>query len=202
MTDDKFTSPDSEDDLEATSSDETEATSGDPQGDLLADDDLVDPGSYEIAADETEAEELEDADQTVDDTPDKGDPADVVIDDESQLSAAESVAAAARSSRPVRKKASTEVAATSDAAPAKKGRPTPKRDAKRATVVKKERTTPAAFVGQSVGELKKVIWPSGEQLGNYFIVVLVFVLFIIAYVGLLDFGFGWSILKLFGAKPK
>lgn len=60
------------------------------------------------------------------------------------------------------------------------------------------RTTPAGFVNQSVGELRKVIWPTGEQLANYFAVVLVFVLFMVAFVGLLDFGFGWLLLRLFG----
>ena len=33
-----------------------------------------------------------------------------------------------------------------------------------------------------MGELKKVVWPTGEQTGQYFVVVLVFVLFIMAVV--------------------
>lgn len=60
------------------------------------------------------------------------------------------------------------------------------------------RTTPALFVNQSVGELRKVIWPTAQQLRQYFMVVLLFVLFIVAYVGLLDGLFGWTMLKLFG----
>lgn len=60
------------------------------------------------------------------------------------------------------------------------------------------RTTPGMFVNQSVGELRKVIWPTADQLRQYFVVVLLFVLFIVAYVGLLDAGFGWLMLKLFG----
>ena len=60
------------------------------------------------------------------------------------------------------------------------------------------RTTPAAFVGQSVDELRKVIWPTGSQLSQYFLVVLVFVLFIVAYVGVLDPVFGWVLLQAFG----
>ncbi|GAA1374393.1 preprotein translocase subunit SecE [Luteococcus sanguinis] len=67
-----------------------------------------------------------------------------------------------------------------------------------AAVADHGRTTPIGFVNQAIGELRKVIWPTGEQLGNYFAVVLVFVLFMIAFVGLLDFGFGWLLLKLFG----
>lgn len=69
--------------------------------------------------------------------------------------------------------------------------------AKRDQVVKRERTTPIKFVKQSVGELRKVVYPTGQQLVNYFIVVLVFVLFVIAYVSLLDLGFGAAIFRIF-----
>jgi preprotein translocase subunit SecE len=74
-----------------------------------------------------------------------------------------------------------------------KGAPTNKRD----QPVKRERTTPIKFVKQSVGELRKVVYPTGQQLINYFVVVLVFVLFVIAYVSLLDLGLGWAIFKIF-----
>jgi preprotein translocase subunit SecE len=63
--------------------------------------------------------------------------------------------------------------------------------------VKVERTGPVKFVRESVGELRKVVYPTGQQLINYFIVVLVFVLFIIAYVSLLDLGLGAAIFKIF-----
>jgi preprotein translocase subunit SecE len=76
---------------------------------------------------------------------------------------------------------------------APKGAPTTKRD----RPVKPERTTPIKFVRQSIGELRKVVYPTGQQLINYFIVVLVFVLFVIAYVSLLDLGLGWAIFKIF-----
>lgn len=74
-----------------------------------------------------------------------------------------------------------------------KGAPTSKRD----QPVKRERTTPIKFVKQSIGELRKVVYPTGQQLINYFVVVLVFVLFVIAYVSLLDLGLGWAIFKIF-----
>jgi len=74
-----------------------------------------------------------------------------------------------------------------------KGAPTKKRD----QPVKRERTTPIKFVRQSIAELRKVVYPTGPQLINYFVVVLVFVLFVIAYVSLLDLGFGWVIFKIF-----
>jgi preprotein translocase subunit SecE len=82
-----------------------------------------------------------------------------------------------------------------DRAPARtpKTAPTAKRD----QPVKPERTTPLKFVRQSVGELRKVVYPTGQQLINYFIVVLVFVLFVIAYVSLLDLGFGAAIFRIF-----
>jgi preprotein translocase subunit SecE len=74
-----------------------------------------------------------------------------------------------------------------------KGAPTNKRD----LPVKRERTTPVKFVRQSIGELRKVVYPTGPQLINYFVVVLVFVLFVIAFVSLLDLGLGWAIFKIF-----
>ena len=76
---------------------------------------------------------------------------------------------------------------------APKNVPTNKRDVQHAP----ERTTPVKFVKQSVGELRKVVYPTGQQLINYFVVVLVFVLFIIAYVSLLDLGIGALIFKIF-----
>ena len=51
---------------------------------------------------------------------------------------------------------------------------------------------------KTVAELRKVKWPSGDELGQYFLVVLVFVLLIIAYVSGLDVVFGWVVIKLFG----
>jgi preprotein translocase subunit SecE len=76
----------------------------------------------------------------------------------------------------------------------KKGRATPKRDS---GAVAHKRTGPVTFVKESVGELRKVVYPTGPQLLNYFIVVLIFVLFIIAVVSVLDLAFGWAILKIF-----
>jgi len=64
--------------------------------------------------------------------------------------------------------------------------------------VKPERTGPVKFVKESIGELRKVVYPTGQQLMSYFVVVLVFVLFIIAYVGLLDLGLGWVLFRVFG----
>ncbi|HEY9291248.1 MAG TPA: preprotein translocase subunit SecE [Microlunatus sp.] len=81
------------------------------------------------------------------------------------------------------------------AGPGKKDRATPKQ---KSGSDQPKRTTPAAFVRGSVAELKKVVYPTGSQLANYFVVVLVFVLIVIAIVTGLDYGFGWLMLKVFG----
>lgn len=60
------------------------------------------------------------------------------------------------------------------------------------------RVGPVTFVGESAAELKKVVWPTGTEVREYFVVVLVFVLFIMAIVMGLDLLYGWGILKLFG----
>lgn len=59
-------------------------------------------------------------------------------------------------------------------------------------------TNPVNFTKQSARELKQVVWPTGPELVSYFVAVLVFVLFFIAFIGLLDLFFGWSLLNLLG----
>ena len=85
--------------------------------------------------------------------------------------------------------------------PARERRPAPRTKgvatAGRDRPVRQRRTTPVGFVKESVGELRKVVYPTGQQLLNYFVVVLVFVLFVIAYVSLLDLGMGWAIFRVF-----
>ena len=56
----------------------------------------------------------------------------------------------------------------------------------------------ALFVRQVIAELKKVVRPTRTELFTYFVVVLVFVLAIMAYVGLLDLAFGRLVLWIFG----
>ncbi len=100
------------------------------------------------------------------------------------------------------KPAAKPVARKTAKAPVKKTAPT----RKRSEATHEERDpysakNPAQFARQSVGELKKVVWPTWPELTKLFAVVLVFVLFMIAYVGLLDLGFGWALLRLFGGTP-
>ena len=63
---------------------------------------------------------------------------------------------------------------------------------------KSERTSPATFYRQVVAELRKVVWPTQQQLVTYFIVVMVFVLVMIAIVSVLDLAFGKAVFAVFG----
>ena len=54
------------------------------------------------------------------------------------------------------------------------------------------------FYRQVIAELRKVIWPTRKELVTYTTVVIVFVLVVIAYVTVLDFGFSKAILGIFG----
>lgn len=54
------------------------------------------------------------------------------------------------------------------------------------------------FYRQVVAELRKVIWPTRKELVTYTSVVIVFVLMVIAYVSVLDFGFAKAVLAVFG----
>lgn len=197
-----------------------------PRGEDLASRNLTEAEEYDVV--DPEAEELTTPDDVVDKTPDKADPEDMVVDDPEQLEEAEKAAVSARSSRPVRKKEAagkparrgkpvrkgTKEADAVDGKPAaasaaKPAGPEPKRELTKAPVRKQSskqeaaeqgshRTGPVTFTKQSVAELRKVKWPTGDELGQYFLVVLVFVLLIIAYVSGLDVLFGWIIIKLFG----
>ena len=65
-----------------------------------------------------------------------------------------------------------------------------------------KRTSPATYYRQIVAELRKVVWPTQQQLVTYFLVVLVFVVVVMAIVSLLDLGFGKLIFEIFGGKPE
>lgn len=153
-------------------------------GDMLAED-LADPGPYEVAADESEAEELQAGDAASDDG----------IDDPVQLVTAETAAARARSARPRRR---VPEPAPAEPAPTGKGKGKRKRGTGRPAGPR--RATPKRFVEESVEELRKVVWPTWSQVQQLFWAVLVLVLIVIAYVSLLDLGFGWGLLQLFGRR--
>ena len=56
------------------------------------------------------------------------------------------------------------------------------------------------FIRQVVAELKKVVRPTRNELLTYTSVVLVFVLGVMTYVSLLDYGFGKLVLSVFGGS--
>jgi preprotein translocase subunit SecE len=81
-------------------------------------------------------------------------------------------------------------------APDAKGAPTPKRDQKpkKASVFARL----VRFIREVWAELRKVIWPNRKQMVTYTAVVLVFVVFMVALVSVLDFAFKKGIGAIFG----
>ena len=63
---------------------------------------------------------------------------------------------------------------------------------------RRNRTTPALFFRQVVGELRKVIWPTRNMLITYTVVCMVFVAFMVIFVTTLDYGFTKLIFAVFG----
>jgi preprotein translocase subunit SecE len=58
------------------------------------------------------------------------------------------------------------------------------------------------FFREVISELGKVIWPTRKELLTYTAVVIVFVAIIMTIVGLLDSGFAWLVLRVFGTGKK
>ncbi|MGQ7295365.1 preprotein translocase subunit SecE [Quadrisphaera sp. KR29] len=56
------------------------------------------------------------------------------------------------------------------------------------------------FLREVVGELKKVVYPTRDELVTYTSVVLVFVVVVMTYVSLLDLGFGRLVLWVLGGS--
>lgn len=77
-----------------------------------------------------------------------------------------------------------------------KGRATPTRDRgpRRGNIFARI----ARYLREVVGEMRKVIWPTRKEMITYTIVVIVFLVFMIALVWALDFGFAKAVLEIFG----
>ena len=60
-----------------------------------------------------------------------------------------------------------------------------------------KRTSIPTFYRQVVAELRKVVWPTRDQLVTYFVVVMVFVLIMMAIVSLLDLALGKLVFEIF-----
>jgi preprotein translocase subunit SecE len=83
-----------------------------------------------------------------------------------------------------------------DGAPARRERrqPTPPRPTER-----EKRTKPTEFVKEVRSELRKVAWPTRAETINYSLIVFVALVVLMAFVGLMDYGFGEFVLKLFNS---
>lgn len=54
------------------------------------------------------------------------------------------------------------------------------------------------FVRQVIAELKKVVWPTRDELTTFFVVVIVFVLAMMAFSGVIDVITAWLVNLVFG----
>jgi len=54
------------------------------------------------------------------------------------------------------------------------------------------------YLKQVVAELRKVIWPNRKQMGTYTSVVLAFLVFMVALIGVVDLGLAKLVLMVFG----
>ena len=79
-----------------------------------------------------------------------------------------------------------------DGAPAARKRPAPQ-----APRPSEERTSPAQFLREVRGEMRKVAWPTRSEVINYSIIVLFTVVILTTYIALLDTAFREAIFRLF-----
>jgi preprotein translocase subunit SecE len=74
--------------------------------------------------------------------------------------------------------------------------------AKKASKSDEPSSNPVVFVytylKQVIAELRKVIWPNRKQMGSYTSVVLVFLIFMVTFIGLVDLGLAKLVLLVFG----
>jgi preprotein translocase subunit SecE len=74
--------------------------------------------------------------------------------------------------------------------------------AKKAKKPSEQSTNPIVYVynylKQVVAELRKVIWPNRKQMSTYTSVVLAFLVFMVALIGLVDLGLAKLVLLVFG----
>jgi preprotein translocase subunit SecE len=97
-----------------------------------------------------------------------------------------------------RREGTTATAVATDAGAVKNG------DGKKPKTAKKDGPSrnPFAFVfnylKQVIAELRKVIWPNRKQMVSYTTVVLVFLAFMVALIGGVDYGFAKLITLVFG----
>jgi preprotein translocase subunit SecE len=77
------------------------------------------------------------------------------------------------------------------------GTPAPRTAPRPAPKPPSQRTTPAQFVGEVRAELRKVAWPTREEVIRYTIVVLITVVIVTALIFGLDYLFAKGVLFLY-----
>lgn len=172
--------------------DEKDTDSTSESGAAARSDETIDPVEEELSPDDTTVEEESAEASEADESDDVDDAASAEDEDDADEESERELVGAGASARTARSGRDGDAGNRRGRQP--KGRPTPKQ---RSRSTEPERTGPISFVRGSIGELKQVVYPTGSQLMNYFVVVLVFVLFIIALVTALDAGFGWLMLQVF-----
>jgi preprotein translocase subunit SecE len=92
----------------------------------------------------------------------------------------------------------SDAATETDAAVTKNGAPT--KTAKK--VAERPSRNPLTYIWtyltQVVAELRKVIWPNRKQMVSYTTVVLIFLAFMVALIGLVDLGLAKLVMQVFG----
>ena len=93
-----------------------------------------------------------------------------------------------------------DLATDTKAAPTKNGGGTAKKTAKKSAdgPSRNPFTFVWTFLQQVVAELRKVIWPNRKQMVNYTLVVLAFLAFMVALIGLVDLGLAKLVMAVFG----
>ena len=102
------------------------------------------------------------------------------------------------SARAAARRAAARRAAARAGTSEKKGEATPKRGSATATKRPNIFARLGRFLREVVAELRKVIWPSRNQMVTYTIVVIAFVTFMVALVGVLDLLFAKGVFAVFG----
>ena len=72
------------------------------------------------------------------------------------------------------------------------------RQRRQVSTERRKRTPPSQFLKEVRAELKKVNWPTRQEMIAYTIVVLVAVVFLTSLVFAMDLGFSKAVLRIFG----
>ncbi|MBK5224532.1 MAG: preprotein translocase subunit SecE [Acidimicrobiia bacterium] len=74
------------------------------------------------------------------------------------------------------------------------GAPVAQRQPQRTPKPSKERTSPPQFVREVRSEMRKVAWPTRDEVIHYSIIVLIAIVVMTAFIAAVDFAFGEAIL--------